>query len=626
MLNLSESKAQGLSLTFNLTENDNLASMIAESKKYEISSLTLSGYVNEENTKYIKDLNAKGRLLSLDLSGVKQISTYYRNQNSYIFNHQYLPPLWKNSKVGEMYSFIKQYGFTDIPGKCPYSGHDDINTDKSVSINIIEEHHDNMCKITLVADYTCPYGDHVSGSNVIYRSFFISYPQLLFQDNSFTKLVLPNNIGMIGHSDCRFRVKGCNELVLGKQITTIGENAFKGSHIGTITFNSPINEILANAFENATGNCFANSQLLESVKYIGDNAFKNSKLLEDANGSATLQVEKIGKNAFYNAVIPNNLSLPKVDEIGDSTFMFSTIAQIDMGSNIYKLGNSTFENCTALHTFKGGQTIEQIGKRAFYGCTKLSAFTPSNILRTIGNEAFAKATALYSFIVPNATNYIGYGAFSYSGLRDFDWGKYEKYRRDIVNGCDRLETVKVSSENNVLQSKNGVLMSKDGKKVLLYPCSKKDTLYSIINDVVELADSSFYHTSFLNTVVLPESISKIGKNAFGDSNISNIVVLSSTPPKVTENNSGLNQSKVNLYVYKKDYSTYYVANYWGDFKHIYTIEDNGWITYMHRLLKNNNDNVVKSMYDSKGQRILLPTKGVNIIRMSDGTVKKVIVK
>ena len=35
--------AQGLSLVFNLSETDTLANMIAKSKKYNISELTLSG-------------------------------------------------------------------------------------------------------------------------------------------------------------------------------------------------------------------------------------------------------------------------------------------------------------------------------------------------------------------------------------------------------------------------------------------------------------------------------------------------------------------------------------------------------------------------------------------------------
>ena len=48
--------------------------------------------------------------------------------------------------------------------------------------------------------------------------------------------------------------------------------------------------------------------------------------------------------------------------------------------------------------------------------------------------------------------------------------------------------------------------------------------------------------------------------------------MPSTTPKVTDNISGLDQSLVRLFVHEKDYSTYYIANYWGDFKNIFVLE------------------------------------------------------
>lgn len=573
MLNLPKSKAQGLSLSFNLTEKDTLENMIADSKKYEISSLTLSGYVNEENTKYIKDLNTKGRLLSLDLSGVSHICGYYKNSKEYKFKYSNsFPFVWTNGEVGEMYSFIRQYGFTGIPGKCPFDSHGGINSGWNVNIKIIEEHHDSIYTVTLIASYTCPYGDHVSGSKDITKSYSINQPQLMFQDNSFTKLVLPDNIKIIGGTDCRFRVKSCNELVLGNQMNTIGENALKNSYIGTITLNSTINEIKNNAFENAIGNCLANSQFIESVEYIGDNSFKNSSLLEDTNGSVKLQAKKIGKNAFLNAVIPKNLSLPNIQELGDSTFMATDIVNVDVNNIIKKIGNSTFENCSTLQTFNGGENIETIGDRSFYGCKQLNAFTPSNNLRTIGQEAFENNTALVSFSIPGTTKSIGYKAFANSALRDLDIGIYEYFHKDIIDGCDSLEIISASNNNTKLKSANGVLLSKDGAKILAYPCGKKDAMFEISNQVTEIADSAFYGVNKLRVLTISETVTNIGKSAFGNSSILEVKILPTVTPKVTDNMSGLDQSLVRLFVHEKDYSTYYIGKYWGDFKKIFILE------------------------------------------------------
>lgn len=573
MLNLSLSKAQGLSLSFNLTETDTLANMIAESKKYDITSLTLTGYVNEENTKYIKDLNTNGCLTSLDLSGVSHICTYYYKQQNYTFHYSGRPSyIWINSEIGSLGEFIGKYGFTHIPGKCGYVNHYGVNTSQNVYITIIEEHHDNMYTVTLKSSFTCPYGDGVFGSDDITKSYSINYPQLMFQDNSFSKLVLPDNIEQIGDTDCRFRVKNCNEYVLGHQVNTIGENAFKDSHIVSLDVNSTIDSIKANAFEGADGNILKNSLFLESVKNIGKNAFKNSSLLKEVNGSIALQAVKIGKNAFFNAVIPPDISLSNIEEIGDSAFMSSTIVNFDMGNNIKYLGNSTFESCGTLKSFRGGTNIEQIGKRVFYGCKQLKEFTPSNILKSIGDSAFANTSSMVEFSIPEATEKIGYCAYANSGIKELDLGNYENFHRGIIVGCDSLETITVNASNEKLKSDEGVLFTKDGKRLLAYPSARKQPLYEIGNTVVEIADSAFYGARILNSLGVGESINKIGKNAFANSNIFELKVLPSKVPALTET-LGVNQQIVRLFVHEKDYSTYYIANYWGDFKNIFIIEN-----------------------------------------------------
>ena len=57
MLNLYESQAQVFSYFFDFSETDTLTNMIAGSKKYEISSLALFGYVDETKTKNIQGNN-----------------------------------------------------------------------------------------------------------------------------------------------------------------------------------------------------------------------------------------------------------------------------------------------------------------------------------------------------------------------------------------------------------------------------------------------------------------------------------------------------------------------------------------------------------------------------------------
>ena len=575
MLNLSESIAQGLSLSFNLTESDLLANMIADSKKYKISSLTLSGYVNQENVEYIKDLNLNGTLVNLDLSDASHICTNYSLQDNKTFNGE------RSDKFGTKWrtalKYLYEKGWEDILSheSTAWNGWW-YNNDWPYYTYVTDSYEDDYIirkmRINFYAWKSGGWNEWVSFEKEIRIMYTNESPKLCFQNCSYSNFVIPSNIQSIGGSDCRFRVKSCNEFVLGNRINTIGENAFKDSHIETIILNSTIKEIKNNAFENATGNCLANSQLIASVENIGDNAFKNSSLLEDTNGSVTLQAKKIGNNAFFHAVIPKYLSLPNIQELGDSAFMGTNIVNVDINNIIKEMGNSAFENCEMLQTINGGANVEIIGGRTFYGCKQLNAFTPSNSLRTIGQEAFGNTTALVSFSIPNNTESIGYKAFANSGLRKLELGNFGDFRKDIIDSCDSLEILSASSGNEKLKSANGVLLSKDESKIVSYPCAKEDEMYEISNQVTEVVDSAFYSVNKLRALTISENVTKIGKNAFGNSTISEVKILPTATPKVTDNMSGFDQSLVRLFVHEKDYSNYYIANYWGDFKNIFILE------------------------------------------------------
>jgi hypothetical protein len=575
-INLSTVKAQDLSLSFSLTETDNLADMIADSKKYDISSLTLSGYVNENNIKYIQDLNTNGNLQTLDLSDVTHICTYYKKTVNYTFSPKYEAPeyRWYDKSVGELKSFLKKIGI-GLQGSCPFEGHNinnGINTSFNIYVTITEEYTDDNLFVTLKSSYKCPAGDDVTGSKTITKAYSLDQPKLTFQDNSFSKLDIPNSITSIGNTDCRFRVKSCGEYVLGNHLTTIGENAFLGSVIGTLTPNSTISEIRASAFENTMGNILANPQFLEQVEYIGEGAFRNSALLENVVGEITMKANRIDKYAFQDAILPNTISLPNIEFLGENAFKDTAIEHIGIGDKLASLDNETFANCSHLQTFTGGANINSIGDGTFSGCKELKSFTPSATLATIGKEAFANNSALTKFSIPNKTNEIGFGAFQNSGLKKLELGQFGDYRRDIDAGCDSLEVFSVSANNEKLRSEEGVLLSKDGSKIIAYPYAKKDAIYEISNDVTEIVDSAFYGVNQLRALVIAESVEKIGKFSFANSSIIEVKALPSKTPIVTDNGTGLDQDIVRLFVREKDYSTYYVTKYWGDFKNIFVFD------------------------------------------------------
>lgn len=563
----TEIKSQVLSLSFNLSETDTLANMIANSKKYDISSLTISGYVNSANTLYIIDLNNKGNLRNLDISKVSHIDYYTKREYKYSYQWggnlskvkiDLTKELWP--QTADLSTLLSE----NAPGHLGRLDMDElIIEDEYKNTHIIRSfsffYHDYRTDLRydVKVNYNIPYS--------------LNNPKIAFRGCAFNTFTIPDSLLYIGGDELTYSVSDCSKYIIGSKVKNIYENAFKDSHINDIVLNSVIDSIKANAFEGATGNVLSNTTFLENVKYIGKGAFKKSKLIDIRDNVLVLKANIIEDCAFLEAKLPNIISLNNIEELGDSTFMYTNIVNIDMGNEIKDIGSSTFAFCEALQTINGGLNVEQIGKRAFYGCYQLNAFTPSNNLRVIGQEAFAY-TGLVSFSIPNNTISIGYKAFAESGLKEFGLGNYGDFRRDIIDGCGSLEIISASSDNTKLKSANGVLLSKDESKILAYPCAKEDAMYEINNRVKEIADSAFYSVNKLKELSISETVTKIGKNAFGNNNILEVKILSTVPPNVTDNLSGLDQSLVRLFVHEKDFSTYYIANYWGDFKNIFVLE------------------------------------------------------
>lgn len=565
-VNYITTHAQGLSLSFNLSETDTLANMIAESKKYDIESLTLAGYINSTNVLYIIDLNNNGRLKDLDISKVSHFDYYSKREYQYSYE-------WGGNvriAIGDMEKEELHSSLSELLNQNAPNHRGRLDMDRI----IIE---DNYRNTHIIRSFHFYFHDCVS--NVKYNfiekrdiSYSANNPKMALSNCVFNKIAIPDSLLYIGGNDLTYSVTKCIEYRMGSKIKVIADNAFKDSYIGSLIVNSKIDSIKAHAFEGARGNVLANISFLEKIRYIGESAFKNSNLLENPDKTISLQASIICKCAFQNAVVPYTILMNNIEEIGDSVFSNSSVTNIEIGLKLLSLSNESFAFCSNLQSFSSGTNINSIGNGAFYGCKKLKIFNPSTKLTSIGKEAFAN-TALVNFSVPNTTTTIGYKAFANSGLKELDLGEFDSYRRDIIDGCDSLEIFSVNDNNDNLKAESGVLFSKSGSRIISYPCAKKDAIYELGNSVTEISDSAFYDVNKLRALVIPESVKTIGKNAFENSSILEVKVLPSTTPKVTDNISGLDQSLVRLFVHEKDYSTYFIANYWGDFKNIFVLEN-----------------------------------------------------
>ena len=170
-----------------------------------------------------------------------------------------------------------------------------------------------------------------------------------------------------------------------------------------------------------------------------------------------------------------------------------SITEVKINEGITSVGGGVFAECTSLNKVTLPSTLLEIQYGAFQGCTALTAVTLPDGITTIDSNAFSCCFSLIDIRIPKSVNYIGIDAFS---------------------ECYALNNILVDAENPSFTSIDGVLFSKDKTIIVRYPPNKKGISYTVPSGVKEVGKSCFESARNLFTVDLPDSITKIGANAF----------------------------------------------------------------------------------------------------------------
>ena len=141
------------------------------------------------------------------------------------------------------------------------------------------------------------------------------------------------------------------------------------------------------------------------------------------------------------------------------------------------------------------------------------------------------------------------------------------------------------------------------------------------NDVI--GSRAFLGCSGLTSLTLPAGITSIGDEAFqGCSGLTSIYVYAEKVPKIDSNAfKGVDAKKCTLYVPMGTRYDYCASDFGDYFENIVEFEATG-------IDKTTTSTDVEEVvrYSVNGQRLSAPTKGLNIVKYSDGSVKKVAVR
>ena len=138
--------------------------------------------------------------------------------------------------------------------------------------------------------------------------------------------------------------------------------------------------------------------------------------------------------------------------------------------------------------------------------------------------------------------------------------------------------------------------------------------------ITSIGDQAFDGCSGLTSLTLPAGITSIGSAAFwGCSGLTSIYVCAEKVPEIGSNVFvGVGAKKCTLYVPMGTRADYRLAGFGEYFENIVEFDATG-------IDKTTTSTDVEEVarYSVNGQRLSAPTKGLNIVKYSDGSVKKV---
>lgn len=372
---------------------------------------------------------------------------------------------------------------------------------------------------------------------------------------------------------------------------------------------------------------------------IGINVYTNgSNQGENNTIECTAKIEPDGNhfsNLFRNVSKLNTVIMPEyLTTTGSGTFMDSPLSSITLPKNLTSIGNNAFNGCGGLRDISIPSGVTSIGKGAFKGCGLKEFTLPKQVneitdemffncslqhiylhdgLKSIGNYAFA-ISALKEINIPNSVAYIGDNCFQGCGLEKavILSDQITEIPNEAFADCNALHTIKLPAN-----------LERIGERAFIgtWRLGTKEGL-TIPSKVREIGAEAFYKSLFdAVDIVLPASLTNI-YSAFEGSGARVIHCYMPEPLPLSSFSFGGGGSLSNckLYVPKGCANKYRNAEVWRDFD-IEEMEVTGIGS------ATNNSTVTEvARYDANGQQLSVPTKGLKIVRYSDGTVKKIMVE
>ena len=317
-----------------------------------------------------------------------------------------------------------------------------------------------------------------------------------------------------------------------------------------------------------------------------------------------------------DVVIPSSIVVGgtkyAVTGIGDLAFKDCLVTSVTLPEGLKRIGYMGLSVFCANVNIPS--TLEEIGMFGLAG-VQMEHMTLPEGLRVIGDYAFEHCR-LTDVVIPSSVTEIGVAPFMGAGCNS-DNG--------IING---LDFVKVAEDNPRYDSRDGcnaIIETSTGKLV-----------QGSNNAVIPAGVSSIGYGAFLMCrqiakLSVPAEVKEIESDCFAMCyGIQDVFVYSNEPASTFrafgDPRGAFHFDEVVLHVPVGSKDAYAASGSWSYFKHIEEFDPENEASPTGIGVAETGVAGVEACFSADGKRLQAPVRGLNIVRMSDGTTKKVVMK
>lgn len=361
------------------------------------------------------------------------------------------------------------------------------------------------------------YGE-LTGEFVIPEGYTTISPRAFEGQNKVTKIVIPASMQTIGD----YAFTNCAKLETvefaeNSKLTNLGTYTFQGcAGMKTITLPDSVTTIGKYTFSK----CYAleTVNLGNAVTEIGDYAFQYTDALKKVDLPETLT--KLGSNAFNSCgieelTIPANFNPTSQSSTNSYFKSCHNLKTVTFPEGYKIIVNSMFNDCIALEEIKIPESATIIGSSAFYGCTALKKvdLTGCVNLTKIDGSAFARTASLETIDLSGCTKLAELGASVFAAGTSSTGSASSDTQVFTVTYPSGLKSIVLPDS-----------VTKVGASVFDF-CEKLESVTLPNNpSFTTLGNTMFRGCISLKEINLPDSLTFLGTSTFQESGLEKVTI------------------------------------------------------------------------------------------------------